>query len=255
MCIRDSPRKAIQLFERNATSRARTLGPEHPNTLTAQANLAIAYKSIGDYDKAIDLLKQSLEISERTLGFDHPSTNTTRNDLAIVYTSSGQAKKAIALHQQALEHGENTFSTNTLDIRRNLAFLHRKTGEIEKALTLLEENYIDSQRIFDADSPHVSIARYDLARAYEIAGRFDELISLRKQALAAEFLVPESSDHNIRILVARNNLARAYESAGRRHEARLLYENNVSEAEHSLDPEHSELETFRDNLTRVTRAT
>lgn len=250
-----NPRKAIQLFERDANSRARTLGPEHPNTLTAQANLAIVYKSIGDYDKAIDLLKQALEISERTLGFDRPSTNTARNNLAIVYTSSGQSKKAIALHQQALEHSENTFSTNTLDIRRKLAFLYRNTGEIEKALTLLEENFIDSQRIFDADSPHVSIARYDLARAYEIAGRFDELISLHKQTLAAEFRVPESSNHNIRILIARNNLARAYESAGRRHEARLLYENNVSEAEHFLDPEHFELETFRDNLTRVTRAT
>ena len=80
----------------------------------------------------------------------------------------------LSLHKQVWERNEHIFTPNTFDTRRNLAFLYRKTGEIEKALKFLEENFIDGQHIFEVDSPHVVIARDDLARAYESAGRLHE---------------------------------------------------------------------------------
>ena len=93
---------AIRLFEQVIAAFEQTVGRDHPRTLAAQDNLAIAYQAAGRADEAIQLHEQVLVTSERVLGAGHPDTLTARNNLAFAYQAAGQADKALRLHEQAL---------------------------------------------------------------------------------------------------------------------------------------------------------
>ena len=66
-------------------TRQRILGPDHPDTLTSQNNLATTYQDAGRVDEAILLLAQTLAVREGRLGQDHPSTLNSRSNLAAAY--------------------------------------------------------------------------------------------------------------------------------------------------------------------------
>ncbi|MFE0147891.1 tetratricopeptide repeat protein [Nonomuraea sp. NPDC059007] len=63
-------------------AQAETLGPEHPSTLAARANLAYWTGEAGDPAAARALYAELLPIRERVSGPEHPDTLTTRANLA-----------------------------------------------------------------------------------------------------------------------------------------------------------------------------
>ncbi|MBT2369281.1 tetratricopeptide repeat protein, partial [Streptomyces sp. ISL-10] len=60
--------EALGLGERVLADRERLLGPDHPATLTARANLAVSYRSVGRNLEALDLREWVLADMERLLG-------------------------------------------------------------------------------------------------------------------------------------------------------------------------------------------
>ncbi|MCU1366510.1 MAG: hypothetical protein JWN39_2149, partial [Ilumatobacteraceae bacterium] len=74
--------EAIELEEQVLANCERSLGYDHPNTLTARHNLAGSYYSAGRTSEAIKLEEQVVADSERILGFDHPHTGMSRTNLA-----------------------------------------------------------------------------------------------------------------------------------------------------------------------------
>ena len=62
--------------------RERVLGPEHPHTLIARANLAQWTGEAGDPAAARDLFAGLLPVRERVLGPEHPDTLAARHELA-----------------------------------------------------------------------------------------------------------------------------------------------------------------------------
>jgi tetratricopeptide (TPR) repeat protein len=87
----------------------------------------------------------------------------------------------------------------------------------------------DCERVLGADHPGTLAARFNLAYAYESAGRLDQAIPLYEQVLAGYERVL-GGDHPD-TLISRNNLAYAYESAGRLDEAIPLYEQVLARRE------------------------
>ena len=73
--------EAIAIGEQVVADRERLLGPDHPDTVTARANLATSYWSAGRTAEAIALLEQVVADCERLLGPDHPDTAVVRNAL------------------------------------------------------------------------------------------------------------------------------------------------------------------------------
>jgi len=55
-------------------ARRRTLGEEHPDTLTSMGNLACIYHDLRQSTEAILLLQQSADTSQKILGEEHPDT-------------------------------------------------------------------------------------------------------------------------------------------------------------------------------------
>ena len=72
-------------------SSERVLGPEHPDTLAARANLASWTGEAGDAAGARDQFAALLPIRERVLGPEHPDTLHARNNLAYWTGRAGDA--------------------------------------------------------------------------------------------------------------------------------------------------------------------
>ena len=82
---------ARELLRGIVEERARALGPEHPNTLTARDNLAYWTGEAGDAAGARDQYAALLPIEERVLGPEHPDTLATRVRLAYYTGETGDA--------------------------------------------------------------------------------------------------------------------------------------------------------------------
>jgi GTPase SAR1 family protein len=73
--------QATGIAQRAVTAAKRTLGAEHPETLTARGNLAFSYWSAGRTGEAIELQERVLDDRERILGAEHPDTVAAREAL------------------------------------------------------------------------------------------------------------------------------------------------------------------------------
>src|SRR5262249_58237923 len=63
----------------------RVLGPEHPETLTTQNNVAGLFLDQGKYAEAEPLYRQALEAQGRVLGPEHADTLITQGNLARLF--------------------------------------------------------------------------------------------------------------------------------------------------------------------------
>jgi len=66
--------QAAAMDEKALATSIKVLGEEHPDTVTAMANLAFSYKDLGRWREAIELLQKAVDGSRKVLGEDHPDT-------------------------------------------------------------------------------------------------------------------------------------------------------------------------------------
>ena len=86
---------AVKLEEKVLKETERLLGPEHPDTVRAMANLAATYRSQGRYEDAVKLEEKVLKETERLLGPEHPDTVLAMANLAAIYQSQGRYEDAV----------------------------------------------------------------------------------------------------------------------------------------------------------------
>jgi hypothetical protein len=67
----------------------RTLGPAHPDTLRAKANLAITLDAQGDFFGARKLRQQAAELYLETLSPEHPATIAALANLGATLKTEG----------------------------------------------------------------------------------------------------------------------------------------------------------------------
>jgi hypothetical protein len=65
---------AIAYWRRMVDDAVRLLGEEHPDTITAGANLAVSYWQAGRTTDAITILEKVVDDRVRLLGEEHPQT-------------------------------------------------------------------------------------------------------------------------------------------------------------------------------------
>ena len=81
--------KAMELYQRALAGREKSLGPDHPDTLTTVNNSEGVFFIQRKNDDAKELYQRVLAGYEKSLGPGHPYTFTTVNNLALVWTVKG----------------------------------------------------------------------------------------------------------------------------------------------------------------------
>ena len=94
---------ALTLYCRALEARARSLGEEHPDTLSSESELGVLLLESGDLEGALPLCRRALEARERTLGKDHLDTLSSVATLALLAKKSGDLSSAEALYRRAVK--------------------------------------------------------------------------------------------------------------------------------------------------------
>ncbi|KAI8607068.1 kinesin light chain [Chytriomyces sp. MP71] len=97
--------QAEPLYVKCLQLREKTLGRQHPSTLTSINNLAGLHECKGEYEVAEPLYVECCEASEKLLGRQHPFTLTSINNLAGLYESQGKHQTKL-LYQEYLKAEE-----------------------------------------------------------------------------------------------------------------------------------------------------
>lgn len=93
---------ALPLLERGAKLLEERLGPDHPDTLEATYNLAVAHRRRGDLERARALHEVTRARREAKLGPTHPAVGTSLQAIGVVEAAAGDPTAAAALLERAL---------------------------------------------------------------------------------------------------------------------------------------------------------
>ena len=234
-------------------TRARILGPEHPDTLTARNNLAFWTGLAGDPDGARDQLAALLPIREQVSGPEHPDTLIVRADLA---RWTGEAGNAAGARDQSaallpvVERVSGPEHPLTQDARLNLARWTGLAGDPDRARDQFAVLLPIRTRVFGAEHMYTLSTRSHLAywtgEAGDPAAARDRCAELLP--VLVEVLGPEHPD----TLAARGNLARWTGEAGNAAGARDRCAELLPVLVEVLGPEHPDTLAARGNLARWT---
>ncbi|MEV0680278.1 tetratricopeptide repeat protein [Actinosynnema sp. NPDC050436] len=230
---------AVDFLVRAASSLSRLHTPEHPTTLTAQNNLAVAYQRAGDPQSAIRLFEITLADRERVLGPDHPDTLASRNNLATGYQEIGDLESATPLYERTMADSERLRGPDdpyTALARNNLAGAYRVAGDVERAITLYEQALVDTERLLGRDHPSTLTVRHNLACSYDLRGDSDRAIA-QLQATVADRQRVLGTDHPDTLL-SLNELANTYATTDRPERAIPLWEAVLVDREQVLGHDH-----------------
>jgi tetratricopeptide (TPR) repeat protein len=243
---------AIGYLQRAVLAYQRILGPDDPNTLSAQHNLAGAYTGAGDLARAIPLLRQILTDTERVRGRHHPETLSSRNNLASAYEDEGDLAYAIPMFEQVLVDRQRVLGQDhpdTLISRNNLAHAYQAAGEAARAVPMFEQLLVDRERILGPDHPDSLVSRNNLAYCYHVAGDVGRAVPMFEQLLVDQERIL-GRDHPS-TLTSRNNLADGYARAGELSRAIVLFEQTLTDCVRVLGPDHPDTLASRHNLADV----
>jgi len=171
--------QAIAVGESLIGDLERVLGPDHPDTLTVQNNLAAAYRDAGRFTEAILLFEQTLAARERALGPSHPDTLRSQHNLAAAYRDAGRSTEAIPLFERTLAARERELGPDhpsTVSSLRDLAAAYRDAGRFTEAIRLFERTLPAQERQLGPDQPSTQVAPDNLTLADHEAGRAEEAV-------------------------------------------------------------------------------
>jgi eukaryotic-like serine/threonine-protein kinase len=248
------PQAAVKLLDRAGAVRGEALGPDHPDTLTTQDELANAYLDAGRMADAIALHEETLRLRTSRLGPDHLDTLTSRNNLGSAYIDAGRVVEAIAMLGETLKLRTSRLGPDhlhTLHTRNDLADAYKAAGRIAEAIALHERTLELKEAKLGPDHPGTLTSRNNLADAYRDAGRIAEAIELHEVTFKLREL-KLGPDHPA-TLRSRNNLAAAYRDAGRTAEAIAMHEGTLRLTEAKLGPDHPLTFVTRGNLATAYR--
>ena len=115
----------------------RTLGDEHPSTLTALANLSSLHQATGNLDESSAYLSEALSARRRIYGTHHPDTLLCMNNLGTLYQAAGSHQESARLYEEVAEISERTlgkFHPRTLSTINNLVHLLAEMREYSRAV-------------------------------------------------------------------------------------------------------------------------
>ncbi|GIH94312.1 ATP-binding protein [Planobispora siamensis] len=246
-------RTARTLQERRCAVLLGALGPEHPDALTARADLAYFTGESGDAVAARDGFAELVPAYERILGPDHPETLVAGAALARFTGEAGDARTAVERYTALVPAYGRVLGPGhpeTLRTRANLARFTGTSGDADAARDGFAELVPAYERILGPDHPDTLRARAGLARWTGAAGdpaaardRYAELVPVHERTLGSEH--PDT-------LRARAELGYWTGVAGDPAAARDHFAALVPVRERVLGPEHPDTLRARANLARWT---
>jgi tetratricopeptide (TPR) repeat protein len=159
-------------------------GPDHPQTLHLQSQMANVLRSQGRFTEARDLDTHVLERQRAVLGNEHLLTLITANNLGADLRTLGEYQEALELDQQTYDSFNDEFGEDfekTLAAAHNLACSLRLTGDYRTARRLDQENFDRCRAVLSPDHPSTMLAGWSLASDMRALGDFRDSVELLRE--------------------------------------------------------------------------
>ncbi|MFE7596095.1 tetratricopeptide repeat protein [Streptomyces sp. NPDC057494] len=182
-----------------AQDRARTLGEEHPDTLTSRYEVGFALARLDRPDDALRVFGEVAGARARVLGDDHPDTLAARQERAYALGRLGRHPEAYEVYADVLAARERTVGPDhpdTLRCRHNLAFTLGRLGRLEESYRTAHEVAEARARLLGEAHPDTLVTRHEVAFTLTRLGRGEEAL-VQYRAVAdgrAAALGPEHPD-------------------------------------------------------------
>jgi tetratricopeptide (TPR) repeat protein/predicted Ser/Thr protein kinase len=226
-------------LERAVELRKRTLGPDHPDTLTSMDDLGVLYNLQSKYAAAEALLSQVLAARQRVLGNDHQDTLATMSNLGLAIAYEGDVARAAPIFAKVLEADRRLLGEEnpaTLSVLDNLAGAYRDLGKWAEAQVLSEREFELNRRVLGPEHPDTLNSMLALAAVYRALGNYKAADPLFLATI--DSLRRAEGEEHWETANALSNLGTSYRAQGRYAEADTLFKRALTSLQHSLGPDH-----------------
>ena len=235
------------------TERSRTLGLDHPSTISAQVNWATAIVTAGAPADGIHTLRVALLAADRALGPDDSLTLTARLKLAGALADLGQFEQAIIECEGTLDRQVRIAGRTSLDVldsRHQLGVILLAAGRINEARLIFVDVLREREIRLGAGHRDTLAARRSLANAMAI-GRPEAALPLLTATLDGRvaLLGPDHPD----TLTSVADLANARCATGQAMLARRQLEQVLEDRSRVLGPGHRDTLSTRADIAIADR--
>ncbi|WP_433201981.1 tetratricopeptide repeat protein [Nocardia sp. CA-107356] len=228
-----------------------SVGPEHPDTLTARNNLAFWRGESGDLATATVEHQNLLAESIRVLGADAPGTLTIRTNLARWHGESGDFRTAVAEFEQLVADRTRLLGADdpaTLRTRGDLAHFRGEQGDTAEAIAGFQRLFADRTRVLGPDHPDTLTARYELAYWRAESGDIDAAIIELHQLLVDQQRISGTADPAF--FRTRHYVTQLHAESGDHVRAIAEFRQLLVEQERVLGPDHPHTLITRNDIAR-----
>ena len=226
--------EVTKMAETAAEGRERTLGPDHPHTLT---NLAFVYQASGKLLAAIERFERVRDAKTVKLGLEHLDALTTLGSLASAFQASGRPQEATALFERVRDAQIAKLGPehpDTLKTLNHLAAAYWSMNQLHKSVPLFKVVLKRQEAKLSRRYPNTLLAVANLGINNKDSGRLDEAIPLIEETYHASGKFP-----NIRWVGAQ--LLETYAKAVRSTEAAKLVSELLADARKTSPKESTQL--------------
>jgi serine/threonine-protein kinase len=207
--------EAIELYQRTLVDQQHTLGPEHPDTLETQVNIAREMAACGDHAGAEEGFRDVFAARQRTRGPDHPETLLARFNIAQQMAARGNHAAAEEEFRDVFAARQRTLGPDhpgTLLARFSIAQQMAARGDHAGAEQEFRGILPHLRRKLGPDHPDTLATQFSIAREMAVRGdhagaqeEFRNVLPQLEQNLGR--------DHPV-TLIARFNIAREMAARG-----------------------------------------
>lgn len=163
------------------------LDPNSTAYATSLNNLAMTYKSLGQYNEAEQYFDQALETIKKSEGKESISYAIVLNNKGMLFQMIGRYAEAENLLQQALEVAKNTLREKSNNYQRmlvNLALLYQDQKKFEQADKILQDAVqLKEKRLGNRNHPDLAHILNLQASLYVEMGKDAQVEELLQEAL------------------------------------------------------------------------
>ncbi len=127
--------------------------------------------------KAIPFLQRALEARRKRLGEDHASTLELASMLAWAQAEAGDLATGLKTGEKVYEAYQRIYTQPTdtsLRATLRLSRLHKRSGEMERAVELADEYIRNARKLYGEDNPNTTLGLSDRASLLFGQGRYEE---------------------------------------------------------------------------------
>jgi serine/threonine protein kinase/Tfp pilus assembly protein PilF len=246
---------AYPLQESALTTRRRTLGEEHPDTLISINSMGLLLQAQGKLAEAEPLNREALEKYRRVLGEEHPDTLNSISSMGLLLRAQGKLAEAEPLNREALEKYRRVLGEehpSTLNSINNMGGLLRAQGKLAEAEPLWREALEKYRRVLGEEHPHTLTSINNMGLLLRAQGKLAEAEPLNREALEKRRRV--LGEEHPDTLISINSMGALLQAQGKLAEAEPLNREALEKYRRVLGEEHPSTLNSINNMGSLLRA-